>query len=173
MKMFCVLVLSLGVTFYARAGGDVPWPITSQEAVRVSGLTGTWLSSNLNDPGYLYYFSFSLNKGTDNACPYKLTVQEMNPFEQVIVSSGFSTVCQVNQSSITFKLYDSQGKLRNRLDIVGVRKDHNEGGLGEQHLGVMIYDGSYRPLLVAADTFFKFSNEPEPQWPDFDSLEKK
>ena len=58
MKMFCVLVLNLCVIFYARAGGDVPWPVTSQEAVRISDLTGPWVSVNLKDPGYLYFFSF-------------------------------------------------------------------------------------------------------------------
>lgn len=173
MKMFCVLVLNLCVIFYARAGGDVPWPVTSQEAVRISDLTGTWVSVNLKDPGYLYFFSFSSNKDLDSSCPYRLTVEEMNPFEQLVISSGFSTVCQVNQSSITFKLYDSVGTLRNRLDIVGIRKDENEGGLGQQYLGVMIYDGATRPHLVAADTFFKYSNLPEPQWPAPNSVEQQ
>lgn len=164
-------ILICGVFFALTtwAGTEVPWPVASQEAVRVSDLTGTWVSMNLKDPGYLYFFSFSANDYSDNSCPYKLTVEEMNPFEQQVVSSGFSTVCQINQSSITFKLYDSKGKLRNRLDIVGVRKDENEGGFGKQYLGVMIYNGSPRPLLMAADTFFKYSNQPTPQWPGVDA----
>lgn len=166
-------ILIFGVFFALTtwAGTEVPWPVTSQEAVRVSDLTGTWVSMNLKSPGYLYFFSFSANQYqySNSTCPYMLTVEEMNPFEQQVISKGFSTVCQVNQSSITFKLYDSKGKLRNRLDIVGIRKDENEGGLGKQYLGVMIYNGSYRPMLVAADTFFKYSNQPTPQWPEVDA----
>lgn len=168
MKGLKLFLLSFFVALYANAGGDVPWPITSQEAVRISDLTGTWVSMNLKSPGYLYFFSFKANTFGNNSCPYMLTVEEMNPFEQQVMSKGISTVCQVNQSSVTFKLYDSSGKLRNRLEIVGVRKDQNEDGLGKQYLGVMIYNGSYRPQLVAADTFFKYSNEPSPVWPDLE-----
>lgn len=165
MKRVKVLVMSLFVAVSAYAGGDVPWPIASQEAVRISDLTGTWVSMNLQSPGYLYFFSFSANKFGSNSCPYLLTVEEMNPFEQQIVSKGWSTVCQVNQTSITFKLYDNAGKLRNRLDIVGIRKDQNESGIGKQYLGVLIYNGGTRPQLVAADTFFKYSDKPSPMWP--------
>lgn len=165
MKRLKLVFLSLFVAISAHAGGDVPWPITSQEAVRIADLTGTWVSMNLQSPGYLYFFSFSSNKFSNNSCPYLLTVEEMNPFDAQIVSKGWSTVCQVNQTSVTFKLYDTTGRLRNRLEIVGVRKDENESGIGKQYLGVMIYNGSVRPQLVAADTFFKYSNSVTPQWP--------
>lgn len=165
MSRLSLLVLSLLVATHARAGGDVPWPITSQEAVRISDLTGTWVSMNLQSPGFLYFFSFSANKPGSNSCPYLLTVEEMNPFQAEIVSKGWSTVCQVNQTSVIFKLYDAAGKLRNRLEIVGIRKDENEGGIGKQYLGVLIYHGSVRPQLVAADTFLKYSDKPSPAWP--------
>ncbi|MCC6137760.1 MAG: hypothetical protein IT287_03955 [Bdellovibrionaceae bacterium] len=166
MKLIKTALLGVFVTLSAYAGSEVPWPITSQESVRVSDLTGTWISMNLKSPGYLYFFSFSANKFADSSCPYLLKVEEMNPFEQQVISKGWSTVCQVNQTSVTFKLYDKNGRLRNRLDIVGVRKDENEGGLGKQFLGVMIYDGGIRPQLVAADTFFKYSSESSPTWPE-------
>ncbi len=168
MKSVKWIILSLFAAVSAYAGGDVPWPITSQEAVRISDLTGTWVSTNLQSPGYLYFFSFSSNKFTNNSCPYLLTVEELNPFEQQTLSKGWSTVCQVNQSSVTFKLYDIKGKLRNTLNIVGIRKDENEAGKGKQYLGVLIYDGSLRPKLVAADTFFKYSDLPSPVWPDME-----
>ena len=160
-----LLILNLFVAVTAHAGGDVPWPITSQEAVRVSDLTGTWVSMNLKSPGYLYFFSFSANKYGSESCPYMLTVEEMNPFEQEVVSTGWSTVCQINQSAVTFKLYDGAGILRNTLQIVGVRKDESEKILGKQYLGVRIYNGGPRPALMAADTFFKYSNSPSPSWP--------
>lgn len=171
MKLLNIILCGVFFTLTSWAGTEVPWPITSQEAVRVSDLTGTWVSMNLKSPGYLYFFSFTANKYSDGDCPYLLKVEQMNPFEQQVISKGWSTVCQVNQTSITFKLYDNYGRMRNRLEIIGVRKDENEGGLGKQYLGVLIYDGAFRPHLMAADTFFKYSSEPSPEWPESPNLD--
>jgi hypothetical protein len=166
MKSLKVFLGSMLFVSLSYAGTEVPWPITSQEAVRISDLTGTWVSSNLKEPGYLYFFSVSLTTSyIPGQCPYLLSVEEMSPFEQITISKGWSTVCQINQNAITFKLYDSKGRPHGRLEIVGVRKDENEGGIGGQYLGVMIYNGMPRPQLEAADTFFKYSNQTEPVWP--------
>lgn len=161
------VILSIFILFSAWAGPDVPWPITSQEAVRIKDLTGTWVSMNLKEPGYLYFFSVGVNPYSISVggCPYALSVEEMNPFANEIISKGWSTACQINQNTVTFNLYDGDGRYHGRLEIVGVRKDTNEGGLGVQYLGVKIYSGALRPTLVAADTFFKYSNETIPVWP--------
>ncbi len=65
-----ILICGLFFALTTWAGTEVPWPVASQEAVRVSDLTGTWVSVNLKDPGYLYFFSFSSNKDLDSSCPY-------------------------------------------------------------------------------------------------------
>lgn len=167
MRFFSVVLLNLVLLSFARAGGDVPWPIKSQEAIRVADLTGTWMSMNVKDPGYMYFFSFSANSAKSSKCPYQLIVEAMNPYDHVVVSKGRSSVCLVTPASITFNLYDASGHLRNQLRVVGLRKSQShDTTMGEQFLGVRIYDGAPRPQLVTADTFYKYSEEPAPVWPE-------
>ncbi|MCB9073831.1 MAG: hypothetical protein H6623_09430 [Bdellovibrionaceae bacterium] len=167
MKLLKLITANIIFASVAWAGNEIPWPINAQEAVRIQDLTGTWVSMSLQDPGYLYFFYVEKNPSSTNkySCPYLLTVEEMNPFNQTIVSAGWSVFCQITQNSMTFNLYDQNGQYHGKIDIVGVRKDEGASGLGKQHLGVKIFDESERPVLKAADVFFKYSNDSEPVWP--------
>lgn len=168
MKSVAVVLFMIMSSMKAFAGGDVPWPIQDQEAVRVSDLTGTWVSLNVKNPGLLYFFSFEavdLPYVANGTCPYRLVVEQMDEFDHVMVSKGTSVACSVHQASMLFRLYDADGQLKNILHIVGLRKELGEEGMGNQYLGVRIYDGSERPQLIAADAFFKFSDKPMPMWP--------
>lgn len=165
MKTVVAVLLIIMSSLKVHAGGDVPWPVQDQEAVRVGDLTGTWVSMNVKNPGLLYFFYFEAVDSIDGACPYQLVVEQMDFFDHVMISKGVSVVCHIQQASMLFHLYDADGQLKHRLHVVGLRKDISEDGMGHQYLGVRIYDGSDRPQLVAADAFIKHSNEPRPIWP--------
>lgn len=167
MKALVLILSGLFVANLSIAGNEVPWPVSSQEAVRVSDLTGTWMSMSIKEPGYFYFFSFTNNYNSYlGGCPYLLKVEEMNPFDQEIISKGWSVACAVDAEKMTFDLFDAAGHLHNRLEIVGLKKENDDSGkMGQQYLGIKIYDNSSRPKLLDVDTFFKHSNKTQPVWP--------
>lgn len=140
MKMI-IGAITVVLSLNAWGGGEVPWPIDQQENLLVRNLNGVWANISAT-PRMLYYIETEKTKS--KACPYLVHVLELSAETSRVLFSGTQKVCTTQKAGMGIILYDSLGRAKKYLDIVGV-----SSGKKQQNIGLSIYD--YNQATIKGD----------------------
>jgi hypothetical protein len=149
LAIFQIVML---MTVVSWAGGEVPWPVESQQSIAIRELSGVWTSQHLEDPQRMYYFSLERG-GVSESCPFILRVFEVNTQSGDLMTIGGGVFCSAFIKDIKIVMYDSYGTARNYLEIVGLEKPQQSNFMGVQLLGITLSTYAEKPEIIAQDSF--------------------
>lgn len=153
MKVVLSLVLSI-FTWNAIAGGDVPWPIASEEEIIVDSLSGIWAGSD-EEP---LVYNIRVKETGFGMCPYVVAIAEISLFEDRVTTHGVGLHC-LNRGMGQVYLLDDTGDIQFSLDLVGLSKteEFKYNGLGPQLLGLSMYNYPDKKVMFH-EIFYKIAN---------------
>ncbi len=138
------------------AGPEVPWPEVIQREVFIKDLQGLWVSKNLNSPQRAFEIKLQLTT-YDLACPYLVTITEISPFNGKPTGKDIDILCSSFSRKLFFVMNDEQGMNQKVVEIIGIQKPKDAIEIGEQYLGITVYDHSETGEVAYQDVFYKMS----------------
>lgn len=154
MKSF-IFVFMFMTTPIIFAGPEVPWPEVIERGVFVKDLQGMWVSKNLS-PQRAFEIKLQATN-YDLACPYLITITELSPFTGRPLGKDIDILCSSFSRKLFFVLNDEFGKNQRVVEMIGIFKAKDASELGDQYLGITVYDHNESKEISYQDIFYKLS----------------
>jgi hypothetical protein len=151
-----LLPLLLLASAVSWAGGEVPWPKDSEQAIYLREMGGLWVSEHLDAPQRMFFFNLERG-GISEACPFVLRAFEVDTATNTLITAGGGVFCSDKLDVVTILMYDFDGKAQNYMTLTGLKKPATSSFMGYQMLGVTLFTYGAKPEVIIQDTFYMIS----------------
>ena len=156
MKTF-IFIFTFMTTPLIFAGPEVPWPQLTERDVSVTDLQGMWVSQSESGPRRAFEIKMQMTN-YDLSCPYLITIAELSPFTGKAVAKDIDILCSNFSRKLFFVLNDEQGQNQKVVEMIGILKPVDAVEMGEQYLGITVYNHDNKREISYQGIFYKLSN---------------